>query len=151
MRFTLYVAVSLAALLSCSKDEKHDSDLSGTYVVTGNVFMKDGKSIAVDEETIEVKQLSQAYQVSTYEVTARGCTVRGDGGKGDSWQLQGDCTFDVPSMGPVQVDMHGGFRRDSKPGSPLSVKVSLSGQTRDASPQLVGYQVQGGLRPAAKK
>lgn len=148
IRFTL-VAASLAALVSCSKDEKPDSDLSGTYVVNGNVVMKEGKSIAINEETIQVERLSQHYQFSTYEVTARGCKVRGDGGKGDSWQLHGECTFDVPSMGPVRVDMSGGFQRDSKPGAPPSVRVSLSGETRDASPQLVGYVVQGGLRRAA--
>jgi hypothetical protein len=132
MRRALVVAAAMLVHAGCADH----TDFSGTYVGDGKGTYRLGGGASVDfripQDTISVKMTARRYQYTEFEVTVRGCVVRSSSGE-TSWSIPGQgggkCTFDVPSLGPVEITLSGGVARrpPSRSEEPEEVHLSLGG------------------------
>jgi hypothetical protein len=132
MRRALVVVAATLLHAGCADH----TDFSGTYVGEGKGTYQPKGGATVDfgvpQDTISVKVTTRHYQYTEIEVTVRGCVVRSSGGE-TSWGIPvregGQCTFDVPSVGPVEISLVGGVERRPRSRSerPEEVHLSLGG------------------------
>ena len=65
-------------LVAACVPKDDDTDLTGDYVVHGELVAS-GATTPITDETVIVKRTMRHYDGASYAVTARGCTLTGDG------------------------------------------------------------------------
>jgi hypothetical protein len=142
-RHRAHVLLIGAALLSSPGCTDH-TDFSGTYVGVAKLGYMPERGASLDlelpQDAFVVKMTARHYQYSEVEVTVHGCTVRSTNGGETDWALSGTCTFDVPSVGPVETTVSGGIERrpTTRFSMPDEVYVSL-GSTRIAPGKMLTF------------
>ncbi|NOU30680.1 MAG: hypothetical protein HOO96_22500 [Polyangiaceae bacterium] len=120
------------------------SELAGSYVGKGSgSYRLQGGFIPIPstDDVLTVRRTAQHYQHSEYDLVIHGCTVHVSAGP-EAWSGNGDCTFDLPSVGPVPAVVSGGISRDPEGASADDVHLSLYG-SGTGNVQAFSYQFRG--------
>ena len=138
---TRFLVVALLSLESCGS-----SSLAGTYVATGTGQYRlagggDTATFSIPDDTFVVSETARHYQYYEYSLSVRGCSVRAEGDAKSASTRGGDstCTFDIPSVGRVSVQVSGGVSREPD----ARAHLSLSGTSRDSKLESFGYSIHG--------
>jgi hypothetical protein len=93
------VMLVFSVLTACGR-----ADVAGVYDVTGELTVEPrgapSSRAAILGETVEVRSTGRHYQFGSYEVTIRGCALRGEGKLSPAGVSTPRCKLDGPA-GPV--------------------------------------------------